>query len=46
MLLEHVSAGRLELASLVGDRYPLEEIDAAVAASLAGSGNRVLVTFP
>ena len=46
VLLEHVSAGRLELASLVGDRYPLEQIDAAVAASLAGSGNRVLVTFP
>jgi S-(hydroxymethyl)glutathione dehydrogenase/alcohol dehydrogenase len=46
VLLEHVAAGRLELAWLVGDRYPLEQIDAAVAASLAGSGNRVLVTFP
>jgi S-(hydroxymethyl)glutathione dehydrogenase/alcohol dehydrogenase len=45
-LLEHVAAGRLELEPLVGDRFGLDEIDDAVAASLAGSGARVLVTFP
>ena len=45
LLLDFVREGRLELASLVGPTYPLDEIDAAVAASLAGSPGRVLVTF-
>jgi S-(hydroxymethyl)glutathione dehydrogenase/alcohol dehydrogenase len=44
-LLEHVAAGRLELGGLVGERFPFERIDDAVAASLAGSAGRVLVTF-
>lgn len=43
LLLEHVAAGKLELAGLVGPVYPLEEIDAAVQASLAGAAGRVLV---
>ncbi len=43
-LLEDVSAGRLELAPLVGPRYPLEQADEAFRASLAGSRGRVLVT--
>jgi S-(hydroxymethyl)glutathione dehydrogenase/alcohol dehydrogenase len=42
-LLEHVRAGRLELASLVGPVYPLDEVNEAVEASLAGSAGRVLV---
>jgi S-(hydroxymethyl)glutathione dehydrogenase / alcohol dehydrogenase len=43
-LLDDVRAGRLELASLVGPRYPLEQADAAFRASLAGAPGRVLVT--
>ena len=43
LLLEHVRAGRLELGSLVGPVYPLEQVDDAVNASLAGSAGRVLV---
>jgi Zn-dependent alcohol dehydrogenase len=42
-LLEHVAAGRLRLAPLLGPVYPLEEADAAVRASLAGAAGRVLV---
>ena len=42
-MLELVRGGRLELASLLGTRYPLEEIDAAVAESLAGAPGRVLL---
>jgi S-(hydroxymethyl)glutathione dehydrogenase/alcohol dehydrogenase len=42
-LLEHVRAGRLELASLVGPSFPLERADEAVQASLAGAPGRVLV---
>ena len=44
LLLDHVRAGRLELASLVGDAYPLDRVDEAVQASLAGAAGRVLVT--
>ena len=44
MLLEHVRAGRLDLASLVGPVYPLEAVDDAVRATLAGSPGRVLVS--
>lgn len=44
VLLEHVRAGRLELASLVGPTFALDEVDAAIEASLAGSPGRVLLT--
>lgn len=43
ILLDHVAAGRLELGPLIGPVYPLDEIDAAVQASIAGSAGRVLV---
>jgi S-(hydroxymethyl)glutathione dehydrogenase / alcohol dehydrogenase len=43
-LLEHVRAGRLELKPLLGPRYPLDRVNEAVDASLAGSPGRVLVT--
>jgi Zn-dependent alcohol dehydrogenase len=43
-LLEDVRAGRLELASLVGPRYPLDRANEAFNASLAGVPGRVLVT--
>ena len=44
LLLEHVRTGRLELSSLVGPVYSLDDVDEAVNASLAGSAGRVLVT--
>lgn len=44
LLLAHVAAGRLELASLLGPRFPLERVEEAVQTSLAGSTGRVLVT--
>ena len=44
ILIDHVRAGRLDLASLVGPSYSLDEVDEAVEASLAGSPGRVLVT--
>lgn len=44
ILLEHVAAGRLDLASLVGPVYSLDEADEAIQASLAGASGRVLVT--
>jgi S-(hydroxymethyl)glutathione dehydrogenase/alcohol dehydrogenase len=43
VLLDHVRAGRLDLASQLGPSYPLDEINEAVDASLAGSPGRVLV---
>jgi S-(hydroxymethyl)glutathione dehydrogenase / alcohol dehydrogenase len=43
LLLEHVRAGRLELGSLVGPEYPLEQINDAVEAALSGVPGRVLV---
>ena len=42
-LLELVAAGELELASLVGPSFPLDQADAAFRASLAGEPGRVLV---
>ncbi len=42
-LLDHVAAGTLELASLLGPSFPLSDVQAAVDASLAGSAGRVLV---
>jgi S-(hydroxymethyl)glutathione dehydrogenase/alcohol dehydrogenase len=43
-LLEHVRAGRLELASMLGPSYPLEHVSEAIEASLGGATGRVLVT--
>jgi S-(hydroxymethyl)glutathione dehydrogenase/alcohol dehydrogenase len=43
ILLEHVAAGRLDLASLVGPVYSLDDADQAIQASLAGVSGRVLV---
>jgi S-(hydroxymethyl)glutathione dehydrogenase / alcohol dehydrogenase len=42
-LLEHVRAGNLELESMVGPSFPLDEVNEAFAASLEGSPGRVLV---
>ena len=44
-LLEHVRAGRLDLASLVGPQFPLDAVNDAVEASLGGSPGRVVVTL-
>jgi S-(hydroxymethyl)glutathione dehydrogenase/alcohol dehydrogenase len=44
VLLEHVRAGRLELAGLVGPEFELDRINDAVDASLAGVPGRVIVT--
>jgi S-(hydroxymethyl)glutathione dehydrogenase / alcohol dehydrogenase len=44
-LFTWVRDGRLKLAPLLTGSFPLEEIDAAVAASLDGSSGRVLVTL-
>lgn len=43
VLLDHLRAGRLRLAPLVGPTYPLAAADEAVRAALAGSAGRVLV---
>jgi S-(hydroxymethyl)glutathione dehydrogenase/alcohol dehydrogenase len=43
VLLEHVRAGRLDLASQLGPEYPLDAINDAIDASLGGSPGRVLV---
>ena len=43
VLLEHVRAGRLELGSLVGPSFSLDDVNEAVEASLAGAAGRVLV---
>jgi S-(hydroxymethyl)glutathione dehydrogenase/alcohol dehydrogenase len=43
-LLRLVRDGRVELESLVGPTYGLDEVDAAFEESLAGSPGRVLVT--
>jgi S-(hydroxymethyl)glutathione dehydrogenase/alcohol dehydrogenase len=45
ILLDHVRSGRLELESLLGERFPLERVDEAFQASLAGPPGRVLVTL-
>jgi S-(hydroxymethyl)glutathione dehydrogenase/alcohol dehydrogenase len=44
ILLDHVSAGTLDLRSLVGPVYSLDDVDDAVQASMSGSAGRVLVT--
>ncbi len=43
ILLDHVAAGRLELAPLLGSVHALDDIQAAVDESLAGAPGRVLV---
>jgi S-(hydroxymethyl)glutathione dehydrogenase/alcohol dehydrogenase len=43
ILLDHVRAGRLKLRELLGPSYPLEQVNEAFDASLAGSPGRVLV---
>ena len=43
VLLEHVRAGRLALRPLVGPSFPLEHVNDAIDASLAGSAGRVVV---
>jgi S-(hydroxymethyl)glutathione dehydrogenase/alcohol dehydrogenase len=43
VLLEHVRAGRLDLAAMVGPTFSLDQINEAIEASLAGAPGRVLV---
>jgi S-(hydroxymethyl)glutathione dehydrogenase/alcohol dehydrogenase len=43
VLLDHVRAGRLDLASQLGPIYPLDEINHAVDAALGGAPGRVLI---
>jgi S-(hydroxymethyl)glutathione dehydrogenase/alcohol dehydrogenase len=43
LLLEHVRSGALELEPLVGPMFPLDDVNEAVDASLAGSPGRVVV---
>jgi S-(hydroxymethyl)glutathione dehydrogenase/alcohol dehydrogenase len=43
ILLEHVRAGRLDLRPLLGPTFPLEQVNDAIEASLAGSAGRVVV---
>ncbi len=43
VLIEHVREGRLELASMLGPVYSLEDVNDAIEASLAGAPGRVLV---
>ncbi len=44
-LIEHVRAGRLDLAGALGPSFPLARVDDAIAASLSGAAGRVLVTL-
>jgi S-(hydroxymethyl)glutathione dehydrogenase / alcohol dehydrogenase len=43
LLLEHVRSGALRLEPMVGPTFPLDEVDAAFEAALAGSPGRVIV---
>jgi Zn-dependent alcohol dehydrogenase len=43
LMLDHARAGRLKLRELLGPSYPLERVNEAFEASLAGSPGRVLV---
>ena len=43
MLLDHVRAGRLQLEPMLGPVFALDDVNAAVEASLAGAPGRVLV---
>ncbi len=44
-LIAHWRAERLKLAELVSARYPLEEINAAIAATRAGAARRNVIVF-
>ena len=44
VLLEHVRAGRLDLRSQLGPTFPLDRVNDAFEAALAGAAGRVLVT--
>ncbi len=44
-LIEQWRAGRLKLAELVSARYPLAEINAAIAATKAGAARRNVIVF-
>jgi Zn-dependent alcohol dehydrogenase len=43
-LLAEVAAGRVLLTPLVGPVFPLERVDEAIRAALAGEPGRVIVT--
>jgi S-(hydroxymethyl)glutathione dehydrogenase/alcohol dehydrogenase len=43
ILLEYVRAGRLDLRPLLGPTFPLDRVNDAIEASLAGSAGRVVV---
>jgi Zn-dependent alcohol dehydrogenase len=43
VLLEHVRSGALRLEPMLGPRFPLDDVDDAIEASLAGSIGRVVV---
>ena len=43
VLLDHVRAGQLDLASQLGPSYPLDQINEAIEAALSGVPGRVLV---
>ncbi|MFQ5426653.1 MAG: zinc-binding dehydrogenase, partial [Gaiellales bacterium] len=43
-LLDHVATGRLSLERMLGPRFPLDRVNEAVEASLAGSPGRVMLT--
>jgi Zn-dependent alcohol dehydrogenase len=45
VLLGHLQTGALELAPLAGTTFPLAQINDAIAASLAGTAGRVVVTI-
>ena len=45
VLLGHVSSGALQLAPLLGSTFPLARVNEAIAASLAGTPGRVIVTI-
>ena len=40
------AAGRLDLATLVTHRFPLERINEAVAVTASGEAGRVVITMP
>jgi S-(hydroxymethyl)glutathione dehydrogenase/alcohol dehydrogenase len=42
-LLEYIADGRLQLGSMVGERFQLDDINAAVDCALRGDGGRALV---
>jgi len=43
ILLEHVRGGRLKLRELLGQTFPLDQVNEAIELSLAGAPGRMLV---